>query len=120
MKIELYGLGASHLACRRWIGHRPCGLLVSAPGLAQIAGSAQGDQGAPAHTAVAERQAAPRADSLADRVELQEVVVTATRRAEAALQVPASLTVLGGAMLDQLGAKMHSGLCAARAGSAGC
>ena len=81
------------------------GCLISAPGLAQIAGSAPGNQGTPAATAVAERQAAPGADSLADRPELQEVVVTATRREEAALQVPASLTVLSGDTLDQLGAK---------------
>ena len=53
---------------------------------------------------MAGRQTVP-ADSLADRAELQEVVVTASRREEAALQVPASLTVLGGDMLDQLGAK---------------
>lgn len=57
------------------------GCLISAPGLAQIAGSG------------------------ADRAEIQEIVVTATRREESALQVPASLTVLGGDMLDQLGAK---------------
>ena len=81
------------------------GCLISVPGLAQIAGSAQENQGAPAATAVAERQAASGAGSLADRVQLQEVVVTASRREEAALQVPASLTVLGGDMLDQLGAK---------------
>jgi outer membrane receptor protein involved in Fe transport len=81
------------------------GCLISAPGLAQTAGAGPGDQGTPAATAVAERQAAPGAVSLADRVELQEVVVTASRREEAALQVPASLTVLGGDTLDQLGAK---------------
>jgi iron complex outermembrane recepter protein len=81
------------------------GCLISAPGLAQIAGSAQGNQGTPAATAVAERQVAPGVDSLANRPELQEVVVTASRREEAALQVPASLTVLGGDTLDQLGAK---------------
>ena len=81
------------------------GCLISAPGLAQIAGAAQGDQGTPAATAVTERQAVPGADSLADRPQLQEVVVTATRREEAALQVPASLTVLSGDTLDQLGAK---------------
>jgi len=61
------------------------GCLISAPGLAQIAGSG--------------------ADSPADRADIQEIVVTATRREESALQVPASLTVLGGDMLDQLGAK---------------
>ena len=77
--------------------------LISATGLAQIASSAQGDQGSPAASSVAERQAAPT-DSLPDR-EIQEVVVTASRREESALQVPASLTVLGGDMLDQLGAK---------------
>jgi iron complex outermembrane receptor protein len=79
------------------------GCLISAPGLTQTAGSAQGDQATPAATA--QRQAAPGADSLADRAEIQEIVVTATRREESALQVPASLTVLGGDMLDQLGAK---------------
>ena len=77
--------------------------LISATGLAQIASSTQGDQGSPAASSVAERQAAPT-DSLPDR-EIQEVVVTASRREESALQVPASLTVLGGDMLDQLGAK---------------
>src|ERR1700721_2246214 len=61
------------------------GCLISAPGLAQIADSG--------------------ADSPADRADIQEIVVTATRREESALQVPASLTVLGGDMLDQLGAK---------------
>ena len=60
------------------------GCLISAPGLAQIAGSA---------------------NSPGDRADIQEIVVTATRREESALQVPASLTVLGGDMLDQLGAK---------------
>jgi outer membrane receptor protein involved in Fe transport len=79
------------------------GCLISAPGWAQSAGSAQGDQATSA-AATAQRQAAS-ADSLADRADLQEVVVTATRREEAALQVPASLTVLGGDTLDQLGAK---------------
>jgi len=34
---------------------------------------------------------------------LEEIVVTATRRAEAAQDVPAALTVLGGAQLDNLG-----------------
>jgi iron complex outermembrane recepter protein len=77
--------------------------LMSAPGLAQISGSVQGDQATSAATA--QRQAAPGADSLADRAELQEVVVTASRREESALQVPASLTVLGGDTLDRLGAK---------------
>jgi len=61
------------------------GSLISAPGLAQIAGSGAG--------------------SPTDRADIQEIVVTATRREESALQVPASLTVLGGDMLDQLGAK---------------
>ena len=79
------------------------GCLISAPGLAQIAGSTQGGQATPA--AAVQPQAAPGADSLADRPELQEVLVTATRREEAALQVPASLTVLSGDTLDQLGAK---------------
>ena len=77
--------------------------LISATGLAQIASSTQGAQGTPAASSVAERQAAPT-DSLPDR-DIQEIVVTASRREESALQVPASLTVLGGDMLDQLGAK---------------
>jgi iron complex outermembrane receptor protein len=79
------------------------GCLISAPGLAQIAGSTQGGQATPA--AAVQPQAVSGADSLADRPDLQEVVVTATRREEAALQVPASLTVLSGDTLDQLGAK---------------
>lgn len=78
------------------------GCLISAPGLAQITGAAQGDQAIPAATV--QPQAAAGV-SLADRPQLEEVVVTATRREEAALQVPASLSVLSGDTLDQLGAK---------------
>jgi iron complex outermembrane recepter protein len=61
--------------------------------------------GAHAQTALASAQSAQgiRGDA-GSSVALQEVVVTATRRRESALNVPVSLTVLSAAALDSLGA----------------
>src|SRR5580692_12194162 len=58
--------------------------LVSPPGWAQVAGSAQGDQG----TSASEN--------------LTEIIVTAQKRSEKLVDVPISITAIGGPRLETL------------------